>query len=333
MDSKTPFLPYPWLQDIFKQLLQAHTDGRMPHALLLSGIRGVGKHALAESLAASLLCSEVDDDGQPCGGCRGCQLHLADTHPDLHRIAPEEKGKAIKIDAIREFTEQEGLTSHSGGYKIVLIEPADAMTNEAANSLLKTLEEPVAWTLIILITSKPGNLPATIRSRCQQIVLSAPSKDIALNWLQQQIGSNGSSESLLQFASGAPIRAVELADQEMQQQRLEMLDEFIGLIENREGPIEVAGRWEKLDPDLFLQWLSGWVIDMLRLKMVVDPPNLINLEQTDRLQAVAGKLDLRKLYTLLDRLYEVHRAIDSTLNLRLLLEGLLLQLTVARQTS
>jgi DNA polymerase-3 subunit delta' len=293
----------------------------------------VGKHGLAESLAASLLCSEVDGSGQPCGNCRGCQLHLADTHPDLHRIVPEEEGKAIKIDTIRAFTEQEGLTAHSGGYKIVLIDPADAMTNEAANSLLKTLEEPVAWTLIILITSKPGSLPATIRSRCQQIVVSAPPKEIALNWLQQQIGSNSSSENLLQLAAGAPIRAVELADQELQQQRAEMLNELIGLIENRGDPVTVAGRWEKLHPDLYLQWLSSWVIDMLRLKMAADPPNLINLEQTERLQAVAEKLDLRRLYGLLDRLYETHRALDSTLNLRLLLEGLLLQLTAARQTS
>jgi DNA polymerase-3 subunit delta' len=305
----------------------------MPHALLLSGSKGVGKHGLAESLAASLLCSKVAEGGQPCGSCRGCQLHLAETHPDLHRLVPEEEGKAIKIDSIREFTEQEGLAAHSGGYKIVLIEPADAMTNEAANSLLKTLEEPVASTLIILITAKPGSLPATIRSRCQQIVLSAPPKDIALNWLQQQIGSSGSNANLLQIAAGAPIRAVELSDNELQQQRAEMLNELIGLIENRGDPVTVAGRWEKLDPDLYLQWLSSWVIDMLRLKMVADPPNLINPDQTERLKDVAGKLDLRRLYRILDRLYETHRALDSTLNLRLLLEGLLLQLTAARQTS
>jgi DNA polymerase-3 subunit delta' len=112
-----------------------------------------------------------------------------------------------------------------------------------------------------------------------------------------------------------------------------MLNELIGLIENRGDPVTVAGRWEKLDPDLYLQWLSSWVIDMLRLKMVADPPNLINPDQTERLKDVAGKLDLRRLYRILDRLYETHRALDSTLNLRLLLEGLLLQLTAARQTS
>ncbi len=332
MDNIAPFPTYPWLQDIWKQLLQALTAGRMPHALLLSGNRGVGKHGLAESLAYSLLCTDRDaTNGQPCDRCKGCQLRLAETHPDLHRIVPEEQGKAIKIDTIRAFTEQEGLTAHSGGYKVVLIEPADAMSNEAANSLLKTLEEPVAWTIIVLITSKPGSLPATIRSRCQQIVLGAPQKDIALGWLQQQIDPNINAETLLQLAAGAPIRAAQLADKELLQQRVEMLDEFVGLLEDREDPVVVAGKWEKLDPDLYLQWLSGWVIDMLRLKMASDPPNLINLGQTDRLHAVAEKLDLRQLYNLLDRLYDAHRATGSTLNLRLLLEGLLLQLAATRQ--
>ncbi len=333
MDKREPYPPYPWLQDVWQQLLQARRAGRLPHALLLSGGAGVGKRGLAESLAASLLCTEADDRGHPCGHCRGCQLRLAETHPDLQRIVPEEKGKSIKIDTIREFIDRGGQTAHSGGYKIVLIEPADAMTNEAANSLLKTLEEPVAWTLLLLITSKPGSLPATIRSRCQKIILNAPPKDVALSWLQQNIGTDNNGEVLLQLAAGAPIKAAELADQELLQQRATMLDEFVALLEDREEPVALAGRWEKMDPELSLHWLSGWVIDMLRLKMAANPPNLINLEQIERLQDMAGKLDLKQLYILLDRLYEAHRTIGSTLNFRMLLEGLLLQLTATRQTA
>ncbi len=330
MESSALFPLYPWLEERWQQLLEARNVGRLPHALMFSGSRGGGKRRMADALAASLLCTDATVSGQPCERCRGCQLRLAGTHPDLQCIAPEEDKKTIKIDAIREFTGKEGLTAHSGGYKIVLIEPADAMTGGAANSLLKTLEEPVEWTIIILITTKPERLPATIRSRCQQIGFSAPPKDIALHWIQQQIGDNSSSETLLQLAAGAPIRAVELADQELMQHRTKMLDEFVALLDAKAEPIAVAANWEKLDPEISLQWLSGWVIDMLRLKMAPEPPNLINLEQRGRLQAVAEKLDLKEMYRLLDRLYAAHRALGSTLNLRLLLEGLLLQLVESK---
>jgi DNA polymerase-3 subunit delta' len=285
----------------------------------------MGKHALVEALAHSLLCESPGSDGKPCGDCRGCRLFLSGNHPDFSVIAPEEEGKAIRIDAIREFTASEGLTSHSGGYKVILIEPAEAMNRAAANSLLKTLEEPVASTLIILNSARPADLPATIRSRCQQVNFAPPPEETARRWLETQTQS-GDSGILLQLAAGAPLLALQYADQDILEQRQRMLEEFAAVIEEKLDPVDIAGKWEKLDLSRSLHWISGWIIDILKLAAGCNPQNLINRDQQKRLQGISVKLELKRLHRFLDLLYQANRSIDSTLNKRLLLEELLLNL-------
>ncbi len=322
--------PFPWLQVVWDRLQQAHGAGRLPHALLFAGAAGLGKRALADALAGSLFCESPGASGAPCGQCRGCQLFQAGTHPDFRIIEPEEEGKAIKIDAIRAFTGNEGLTAHACGYKISLIEPADAMNQAAANALLKTLEEPTSWTLIILISTRPTHLAATIRSRCQRIDFTIPEQGMALEWLGGQAG-NADPKLLLQLATGTPLRARELAREEALGQRLQMLDEFMAVLEGKQDPVVVAGRWQKLGLPRVLHWMCGWVIDMLRLKMAAQPPNIINLDQRKRLQAVAGRLDLQGLYRVLDRIYEANSTLDAPLNVQMLLEDLLLASTEVGQ--
>ncbi len=322
------FRLYPWLKEAWDQIQQIRREDRLPHALLLTGGEGMGKRRFAEALAHSLLCESPDETGVPCGQCRGCQLFRVGNHPDFQQIVPEEEGKEIRIDAIREFIGKEGLTSHAGGYKLVLIEPADRMNRYAANSLLKTLEEPVARTLMILITARPTYLPATIRSRCQQFALPSPKEEVALQWLTGQL-NDGDPKVLLHLANGAPLHALRLADPEILSRRRQMLKEFLALLEQREDPIAVAGRWEK-DPAQSVQWLAGWIQDMLRLSAAPEPPFLTNPDQKETLQALAERLDTSRLHQMMSRTLEVNRALDSTLNMRLVLESLLLDFTASK---
>lgn len=316
-------LELPWHEQNWKRLLSAKASGRLPHALLLTGTQGLGKHRFAVRLAASLLCKSSDQSGRPCGSCQSCHLFKAGTHPDFTLLEPEEPGKAIRIDTIREFTGKGSLTSQSGGYKVTIIEPADAMNTAAANSLLKTLEEPVSWTIMILVSNRPGRLPATVRSRCQQYAFSAPDRRQSVEWLSDHVGQ-ADPALLLALGSGAPLEALKLADPETLSERKKMLDEFVAVMNHQQDPVIVAERWNKQELSRSLHWLCGWLIDMIRLKMVPESSEIINLDQRERLQALGLKLESRKLYQFLDRVYLAIRTLGSQLNSQMILEGVLL---------
>lgn len=313
----------PWQAANWRRLMDANASGRMPHALLLTGTLGLGKSHFAHRLAASLLCHSPLEDGKPCGDCQGCRLLHAGTHPDFTLIQPEEPGKAIKIDTIREFTQKEGLTSRSGGYKIIIIEPADALNTAAANSLLKTLEEPVERTLMILVSANPGRLPATIRSRCQRYQFAPPDEATALAWLGEQLQPGVELRLLLSLAAGAPLLAVDYARQGILEEREKLIDELLGILNGRE-PVGIALRWSKLDQQSLINWFSGWVVDLVRLKIAPESANIINVDQRERLQALARKVNSRRLYALLDRLFDANRTLGAQLNTQMQLESLLL---------
>ncbi|MCW8889204.1 MAG: DNA polymerase III subunit delta' [Sedimenticola sp.] len=313
----------PWQTDQWQRLFAAKRKSRLPHALLLTGSAGLGKSHFAHLLAASLLCDNHQESDTPCGECKGCRLVRADTHPDYTLITPEEPGKAIKIDVIREFTQRGALTSQSGGYKAIIIEPADALNTAAANSLLKTLEEPVERTLMILVTANAGRLPATIRSRCQQYHFTPPSSASAIAWLNQHI--KGSDPALLlSLASGAPLLALKYATEGALDERSQMLGELKDLFNKKGSPITVALRWSKLEQASVIKWFSGWVIDLIRVKFASESADIINIDQREHLQALSRKVNSRKLYALMDRLFEANRTQGAQLNTQMQLESLLL---------
>jgi DNA polymerase-3 subunit delta' len=318
----------PWQQADWKRVQEARRAGRLPHALLVTGAAGLGKGGFAKNLAASLLCSAPDDGGLPCGHCRGCHLFQVGTHPDYLRITQEQPGKVIPIDSIREYISRSGLTAQAGGYKVVVIEPADALNMAAANSLLKTLEEPVAWTLIMLVSSRPGQLPATIRSRCQTIKIRAPARESAAQWLVGRVGGLD-AKLLLDLACGAPLHAEKLADEGVLTLRGQLLDEFAGVLAGRNDPVTVADHWSRLELDSVLSWCAGWLIDVLRLKSAPEPPGLINPDQRKRLQAIGNALEFKTLYELLDKVYEATRTLGSQLNSLMLIESVLLEVAAA----
>lgn len=321
----------PWQNEQWSRLQQARRQQRLPHALLFSGPRGVGKEQFALALAQSMLCPDRDEEGRPCGVCRHCHLLHAGNHPDMRWVKPEAESKSgeIKIDTIRDLTSGASLTAQSGGHKLVLIQPAHRMNTAAANSLLKTLEEPTRDTLIILITDQPARLLPTIRSRCQQVLFQTPPQAESLDWLKEKV-SHSDGATLLALASGAPLLALEMDDEELLAARDRMLKQFLSLGGPREDPIALAGSWQGFDGRLLLEWLSGWVIDLLRLKSSSHPPHLFNQDKAQALQDLADKLNSEALHRYLRLVYEARSLLDGNLNPQLVLEKLLIEWRACR---
>ena len=203
--------PYPWQREIWTRLTTTQRDGRLGHALLMSGRPGVGKSEFARAFAAFLLCEAPQGDA-PCEACRGCLLRGAGNHPDYALVVPEEDAKAISIDQIRGLIEFFTLKSHYGGPKIAVIEPADGMARAAANALLKLLEEPPPGAVLCLVASRAEALLPTLRSRCQRLALDKYPATLAAAWLEGALPANlqGESGRLLAQCGGGPLAALAL---------------------------------------------------------------------------------------------------------------------------
>jgi len=197
-----------------------------PHALLIHGPRGIGKHALALAFAQALVCESPRADGQGCGACPGCRYAIAGQHPDLMRLElieiDDETGELvarehIAIERVRALIDFVQLTSHRQRAKVVVISPAERMKDAAANALLKTLEEPPAGTYLILVSDQPERIAATILSRCRRLAAPQPAADEARAWLAAQGVSD--PETALAQAAGAPLAALLHADPATQAER------------------------------------------------------------------------------------------------------------------
>ena len=233
-----------------------HLGDKLPHALLFAGQKGLGKSHLARAFGQYLLCRSPRS-GLACGECRPCQLNRAETHPDFKVISPEEAGKAIKIDQIRRLAEYVSKTSQQGGYKVVIIEPAEAMNVNAANALLKSLEEPAGNTLIILVSHVPSAVMPTVRSRCQTLTLLTPARELALPWLAAMT-SDERAEALLQFADGAPLTALSLMDGDLLEQRQGFQNTLSSIATGQLSPLVAAKKCLDLDTLELVDWLIAW---------------------------------------------------------------------------
>ncbi len=311
----------PWHQSLWQQLQQSRRQGRLPHALLLSGAEGLGKLAFAQSLARSVLCEQPDSQGHACGHCRQCLLLDAGSHPDLRLITPEEGSSTIRIDTIRELVGSNTLRVGEDAHRVFIIEPAHAMGQAAANALLKTLEEPIPGTLMLLVSAAAEKLPVTIRSRCQLLRFSPPAADAAIGWLEQQGISSTDAGLALPLAGGAPLKARELVSIGALQERQALMEDFVSVARGQAQAPGVAEAWLKhkaLEPLLLI--MAGWLMELVRNKLAGREE-----KGASPLQSLRDWVDLKELYMLLDRLNEVRRMSANNLNAQLALESILLQ--------
>ena len=315
---------FPWQNAVWQSLMARIHDARMPHALLLSGQKGLGKNQLAELFAKALLCYEPQPDHTACGKCSACLLYQAGTHPDFSYVTPLEDSKNIAVDQVREICRYFTLKSQYGGYKIVIISPADQMNNAAANSLLKTLEEPAGQTLLILVTDKPHALLPTIRSRCQHIKFNVPSRDQALPWLTAQLNGKHEPEHVLSLAQGSPLLALTFAEQDLIESRQDLLSDLRSLAQGKLDPVSIADKWTKYGIKPVILWLTSWVSDMVRLKFISHPSLLANKDITQYLHRFAEHLEVKALFAFFDQLVQALKLADGQANAQMLMEDILI---------
>lgn len=310
---------YPWLGAPWRSLYAYIDSGRLPPALLLTGRIGLGKTLLARTFAQRLLCRNPLDDSS-CGRCDGCRLVTAGSHPDLLTIEPEEPGKPIKVESIREAIGRLSLRPHYGGHRVVLVVPAHTMNRYAANSILKTLEEPDAATVFLLVTAVPEALPITVRSRCQSIAVSAPSRPALIEWLLRQ-GATDQAEAVSAIARDAPFRALELLHSETVARYRDVLQTWCEIAAGRVDPVAAAASWEKIAEDALI-WMSGWIEDLIRIRCAPDRAARNLLESRGTIHELAVRIDLPGLFNYLDRLGRAKRNLAGQINRLLMMEEL-----------
>ena len=316
---------FDWQRSNWQNLTTSHQNKRLGHGLLFHGAAGIGKNAFAIEFAHWLMCEQPLAD-KACGECKSCQLIQADSNPDLLGLYPEEEGKAIKVDQIRELIQKVSLTSHGSGYRVIIISPADALNINASNSLLKTLEEPPANTVLILISDTPSKLMATIRSRTQMVRFDLPREEQSLAWLNQKNVDNAAL--LLKLSAGAPLAAAVMDKDEGLAVRNKLFTDWQALATGNADALESAAMWVKdgfkVLGNLPLNWVSSWLTDMIRCLQGGNMETMSNLDYAQTLQKLAGQVDLKSMYGLLDRLNDTIRLSDTPANQLMLIEGLLL---------
>ena len=250
----------PWLNAQAEALGSALDSERLGHAPLIHGPSGLGKIELARWLVARILC--LDQEGRaPCGACRSCTLLEAATHPDLFTAGIPEEKQQIPVDVVRDLCRGLQLTPSVGRRRVGWIEPAEAMNRNAANALLKTLEEPAPGTWLVLVSHHPERLPATIRSRCQKISVHPPSAEVAMAWLSAQLPDSAHEQLALALAAagGAPVRALELLrDDDGLAFGLEIRQALLELAHARPVAAAIAEEWAA-HPARSWGWIAHWV--------------------------------------------------------------------------
>jgi DNA polymerase III subunit delta' len=328
----------PWLGEAQRRLRDARAAGRMPQALLVLSVPGLGAGRLAAWIAALALC---ESSNAPCGACPSCTLLRSDSHPDFHAVGLLEDAQQVKVDQIRELIEALSLSSYRGGYKVAVVEDAETLNANGANAFLKTLEEPPGRTLLILIAKPSHRLPATIASRCLKLHLRVPEREVALAWLAangakspdgtrahasgaraDSVSGPGGWDAALELAGGAPLMALDLPPENVAALDREMRRTIGDLAEDATDVTALAESWLRSDASLRLVWLENWITRRIRAEL--GERDSLQSAEPVRLPAALLKPKIRSLFELLDAARELRHLAATGLNQQLALEAFLL---------
>ena len=258
----------PWHAEHWQRLQARRQRDALPHALLICGQAGLGKRVFVQRFVRGLLC-ERPIDGDACGSCRSCLLTAAGTHPDVITLSFGLRKDGVQrsevvVEQIRELSARLAMRSQFGGWQVVTIDPADAMNTAAANALLKTLEEPSAQTMLLLLADAPWRMPQTIRSRCQRIEFQLPATAEALAWLQAE-GVHDAATALA-AAGGNPGLAQAWAQEGALERRVEVRKDLAALAAGRGQPTEVVKRWLDSEPAQRLWFAAQATADEIKAR-------------------------------------------------------------------
>ncbi len=309
----------PWLKDAQQRMRAAFQAGRLPHSLLLLSTPGLGAESLANWIIALALCESPGE--QPCAVCASCRLLRSDTHPDVHAVRLAEDAQQIKIDQVRELIDSLTLKSYRGGYKVGVIEGAEALNANGANAFLKTLEEPASHTILIMIARPNHRLPATIASRCLRLNLRPPATAAALEWLKANSSATKPWSAALALAGGAPLLAMQLDAEGLSALDADMRQSMAELSEGSVDITLLSDRWVRSNPGVRITWLENWITQ--RVHAALGSATSHQTAEPVRLPAALLKPKIRALFELLDAAREVRRLASTGMNQQLALEALL----------
>lgn len=325
---------YPWNESLFQDLAARYQRQQLAHAILLSGMAGLGKAELANSVAAMMLCHQPQPEThQACGECKSCQLIAAQSHPDLLLLAPEKPGSGILIEQIRQLNQFSRLKSQLGGVQVIILQQANLMNRNAANALLKTLEEPSENVYLLLLVNTVQGLLPTIRSRCQHYRLNAPDRELQRQWLRLHgvQDTQASLDCALNLAHGAPALAQVYLQEGLPERHEQQLNQFLGIAAAKLSATEVAEAWIRYDAaagasalQQSLHWMHGWVMDLIRVKLNQAPADRYSEQLAQLLGKLASNLEINALFDYYDKLMEGLRLAGTQVNQQLMLEQLLI---------
>ena len=322
---------YPWQEDSWQNLqgLRSH----LPHALLFKGEQGIGKFDLAMLFSQSLLCSSQVEHGFACQKCDSCRWFNQGTHPDFRLIQSEDlsqteesiesnkkPSKEISVAQIRELADFANLSAHQGGYRVVLVHPAESMNTNSANALLKTLEEPSENLLFILVTHKPQQLLPTILSRCLSFNIRTPSQKFSLAWLKQQGVSQ--PEHALAQSGFSPLIALQRSENgEVSATNRAIL--LAGIRQPQQlDSMALADQLQRAAPVQVIHCMQQWCYDLASYKLA--GAIRYHPEQTDLIENLSKNMALPGLLRYVKELQVAKREAFHPLNPKLLFESILL---------
>lgn len=324
---------YPWQQAIWQILVQSRARQTLPHAFIFSGVQGVGLFEFSQVMSAWLLCQQPQSDGA-CGVCKSCQLWQAQSHPDYRLVAQlvDDKGKTsqvIKVDQIRELLDFLNKSAQLNGYRVAVIHHADTLNTNAANSLLKNLEEAGKNTAIILLTEQPLSLLATIRSRCQQFNFVVPDLAQAKVWLGKQLKQAQQADLLLALSAGAPLAVLALQDQSWLEQRHALAKAILAVLQQKQTALLALQSFHKqLEPEQQLKMLQLLFSDVLFSKLGQQQA-IKNSDLLPIINSMAECLSAQQIIALQQQCLEGLRLIAANIQANLILENLWFSLRVA----
>lgn len=323
---------YPWQKEVWLSLQGLRT--RLPNAILFKGAQGIGKLDMAIGYAQLVLCEVPSTSGFPCHQCDSCRWFEQGIHPDFRLIQPDalssseegdekESGKKpsreISVDQIRALSSFANMSAHQGGYRIVLIHPAESMNNNSANALLKTLEEPTEWLLFILVTHKPQQLLPTILSRCLSVTVNTPDRECGIAWLKQQ-GVVEPRNALAQ-SGFAPLQALHWAE------RGEGAEEVNVLLSALQRPTQLdalmlADKLQRSSPAQIIHCLQQWCYDLASARLTGEVRYFP--EQVDVIKKLSSGISFERLLGYQKGLLSSRREALHPLNPKLQFESILL---------
>ena len=305
-------------------LRRSMDKGRIPHAFLFHGMRGIGKRTTALALAKTLLCERLD----ACGLCPACRKVESGNHPDVVVITPQ--GQFIKIEDIRGLRNQMRFRPLEGAKRVFILVDAERMNITSANSLLKTLEEPSLVNVLILVSSRPYQLPMTILSRCQKLRFHPIPSDIVARYLEAKLGLDGETAATLAASSGGSIgRAVEMHGESYLARRKQFIEKICEGFSNPMKGILFAGDFGKDRQEIQLRFeiLKSWYRDLLVYKETGETKKLVHQDFAEAVESMAGGMTPSEILRALETVEWAYKALEKNANKQLTLEAMTFKLS------